>query len=43
MFEPLAAYVVAISAAVFSGLAALALIRMFNHFDPPEDQKKSTS
>jgi hypothetical protein len=38
MFEPLAAYVVAISAAVFSGLAALVLIRMFNHFDPPEDR-----
>ena len=39
MLEPLAAYVVAISAAVFSGITALALIRMFNHLDPPEAHK----
>jgi hypothetical protein len=39
MFEPLAAYVVAISAAVFSGITALVLIRTFNHFDPPEARK----
>jgi hypothetical protein len=36
MFEPLAAYVVAASAAAFSAVVALVLIRTFDHFDPPE-------
>ena len=36
MFEPLAAYVVAICAAMFSGITALVLIRTISHFDPPE-------
>jgi hypothetical protein len=33
---PVAAYVVAISMLVTCGLCALALIRMIDHFDPPE-------
>lgn len=43
MFEPLAAYVVAIVAAVFSGVTALVLIRTINHFDPPEDLNRAHS
>jgi hypothetical protein len=33
---PVAAYVVAITMLLSCGLCALALIRMIDHFDPPE-------
>jgi hypothetical protein len=36
MFGPAAAYVVAISAILFSGISALTLIYTVNRFDPPE-------
>ena len=36
MPAPLAAYVVAITMLLSCGLCALALIRMIDHFDPPE-------
>ena len=36
MPAPVAAYVVAITMLLSCGLCALALIRMVNHFDPPE-------
>jgi hypothetical protein len=36
MPAPVAAYVVAISMLFTCGLCALALIRMIDHFDPPE-------
>ncbi|HZT78177.1 MAG TPA: hypothetical protein VFA27_16095 [Vicinamibacterales bacterium] len=36
----IAAYVVAISAALFSGCAALTLINTFRHFDPPQPAEK---
>jgi hypothetical protein len=35
MFESAAAYVVAISAMLFSGISAVTLIRTVKHFDPP--------
>jgi hypothetical protein len=35
MFGPAAAYLVAISAILFSGISALTLIYTVNHFDPP--------
>ncbi len=35
----IAAYVVAISAALFSGCAALTLINTFRHFDPQPAEK----
>ena len=36
MFESAAAYVVAISAMLFSGISALTLIHTVKHFDPPD-------
>ena len=36
MPAPVAAYVVAITMLLSCGLCALALIRMIDHFDPPE-------
>ena len=36
MPSPVAAYVVAITMLLSCGLCALALIRMIDHFDPPE-------
>jgi hypothetical protein len=36
MPAPLAAYVVAITMLLSCGVCALALIRMIDHFDPPE-------
>lgn len=36
MPAPVAAYVVAITMLLSCGLSALALIRMIDHFDPPE-------
>ena len=36
MPAPVAAYVVAITMLLSCGACALALIRMVNHFDPPE-------
>jgi hypothetical protein len=36
MLLPVTAYVVAISMLLLCGLCALALMRMIDHFDPPE-------
>jgi hypothetical protein len=36
MFETAAAYVVAISAMLFSAVSTLTLIHTVKHFDPPE-------
>jgi hypothetical protein len=49
MPAPVAAYVVAITMLLSCGLCALALIRMIDHFDPPdvrdlpEDRKAKTA
>jgi hypothetical protein len=39
MTAPVAAYVVAITTLLSCGLCALALMRMINHFDPPEPRE----
>ena len=43
MFGTAAAYLVAISAALFSGLTALTLIYAVSHLDPPESNSPPRS